>query len=144
MTQRDHSVWHLSVCLSICLSGSHTFLVVMLFLVVTRYGSQATHAFISVLTFWLSIRRHEVIRSYGHLPVHNLGLRSAPKISVLRGSEGPVRVSILEFRISVRFVLYIALSTQQCWRWENNLSFEASDSKLPFMLIMKHLLELVC
>ena len=41
-----------------------------------------------------------------------LGLRSGPKISVLRGSEGPVRVSILEFRISVRFVLYIALLKQ--------------------------------
>ena len=27
---------------------------------------------------------------------------------------------------------------------ENNLSFEASDSKWPFMLIMIHLLRLVC
>ena len=58
-----------------------------------------------------------------------LGLRGAPKISVLRGSEGPVRVSILEFRISVRFVLYIVLSKQQWWRWENNLFFDTSDSK---------------
>ena len=58
-----------------------------------------------------------------------LGPRSAPKISVLRGSGGLVRVSILEFRISDRFVLYIALSTQQCWKLENNFSFEASDSK---------------
>ena len=36
-----------------------------------------------------------------------LGLCGAPKISVLRGSHCTVRVSIREFRISVRFVLYI-------------------------------------
>ena len=63
------------------------------------------------------------------LSVCLLGLRSAPKISVLRGSEGPVRVSILEIQISVQFVLYIALSKQQWWRWENNLSFDARDRK---------------
>ena len=47
-----------------------------------------------------------------------IGLRGAPKISVLRGSHCTVRVSIREFRISVRFVLYIALSKQQWWRWK--------------------------
>ena len=58
-----------------------------------------------------------------------IGLRGAPKISVLRCSEGTVRVSVHEFRISVRFVLYIALSKQQWYRWKNNRSFEAGDSK---------------
>ena len=42
--------------------------------------------------------------------VQDLGLHGAPKISVLRGSQCTVRVSIPEFRISVRFVLYIVLS----------------------------------
>ena len=56
-----------------------------------------------------------------------LGLRGAPKISVLRGSHCTVRDSIREFRISVRFVLHIALSKQQWWRLSNNLSFEASE-----------------
>ena len=47
-----------------------------------------------------------------------LGLRGAPKISVLRGSEGTVRVSVPEFRISVRFLLYITLSKQQWLKWK--------------------------
>ena len=40
----DHFVWHLSVRLSICLSGSHTFSVVM-----HSYVSQATHTFLGML-----------------------------------------------------------------------------------------------
>ena len=60
----------------------------------------------------------------------NLGLRGAPKISVLQDSQCTVRVSIREFRISVGLVLYIALSKQQLMvEVENNLSYEASDSK---------------
>ena len=47
------------------------------------------------------------------LTVLILGLRGAPKISVLRGSHCTVRVSIREFRISVRFVLYMM-------RFQNN------------------------
>ena len=80
----------------------------------------------------------------GNQNIPILGLHGAPKISVLRGSEGTVRVSVPEFRISVRFILYIALSKLQWWRWKNNIFFEASDSKWPVMLIMKYLLQLVC
>ena len=41
---RDHFVRRLSVCVCVCLSGSHTFLVVM-----HSYVSQATHAFLGML-----------------------------------------------------------------------------------------------
>ena len=41
---RDHFVRRLSVRPSVCLSGSHTFLVVM-----HSYVSQATHAFLGML-----------------------------------------------------------------------------------------------
>ena len=41
---RNHFVRHLSVCLSVCWSGSHTFLVVT-----HSYVSQATHAFLGML-----------------------------------------------------------------------------------------------
>ena len=41
---RDHSVRRLSVCPSVCLSGSNIFLVVM-----HSYVSQATHAFLGML-----------------------------------------------------------------------------------------------
>ena len=45
---RDHFVRRLSVCLSLCLSGSYTF-----FVVTHSYVSQATHAFLGMLQFWL-------------------------------------------------------------------------------------------
>ena len=49
VAHRDHFVRRPSVCLSVCLSGSHTFL-----LVTHSYVSQATHAFLGVLPlyFW--------------------------------------------------------------------------------------------
>ena len=51
---RDHFVRrlsvHLSVLLSVCLSGSHTFLVVT-----HSYVSQATHAFLGMLPFWFPL-----------------------------------------------------------------------------------------
>ena len=48
---RDHFVRRLSVCLcpSVCLSGSHTFLVVT-----HSYVSQATHAFLGMLPLCLN------------------------------------------------------------------------------------------
>ena len=39
--------------------------------------------------------------------IGRLGLRGAPKISVLRGSESPVQVLILEFRIGSYFTLHL-------------------------------------
>ena len=45
---RDHSVWHLSVRQSVCLSGSHTFLVVTLSCV-----AHARHAFLRMLPLFL-------------------------------------------------------------------------------------------
>ena len=81
--------------------------------------------------------------------VQIIGLRGAPKISVLRGSHCTVRVSIREFRISVRFVLYIALSKQQWWRWKiifplrlaivNDIIYEtftATDMLIPWFLLL--------
>ena len=47
---RDHIVLCLSHSPSVCLSGSHTFLVITL-----SYISQATHAFLGMLPFWLLI-----------------------------------------------------------------------------------------
>ena len=47
-----------------------------------------------------------------------------PRILDFRCFEA--QVSILEFWISVWFVLYISLS-KQVGRWKNNLSFEAND-----------------
>ena len=47
---RDHFVWRLSVCSSIYLSGSHTFLVVT-----HNYVSQATHAFLEMLPLCYTI-----------------------------------------------------------------------------------------
>ena len=44
VTHRDHYVRRLSVHLSVCLFGSHTFLVVT-----HSYVSQATHAFLGML-----------------------------------------------------------------------------------------------
>ena len=73
-----------------------------------------------------------------------IGLCGAPKISVLRGSHCTVRVSIREFRISVRFVLYICAFKTTMVEVQNNLSFEASDSKWHCKLFMKHLLQLAC
>ena len=50
------------------------------------------------------VKTVKVIIIYNRLKFQ-IGLRGARKISVLRGSESSVRVTILEFRISVRFVL---------------------------------------
>ena len=47
---RDHFVQRLSVCLRVCLSGSHTFLVVTY-----SYVLQATHAFLRMLSLCYSI-----------------------------------------------------------------------------------------
>ena len=50
---RDHFVWRLSVCACVCLSDSHTFLIV------TRsYVSQATHAFLGMLPLCFSLSRN--------------------------------------------------------------------------------------
>ena len=55
-THRDHFVGrlsvHLSVCPCVCLSGSHTFLVVM-----HSYVSQAIHAFLGMLPLCLILYR---------------------------------------------------------------------------------------
>ena len=50
---RDPFFWRLSVRLSVCLSGSHTFLVV-------TYSdvSQAMHAFLGMLQFWSALVSH--------------------------------------------------------------------------------------
>ena len=61
-----------------------------------------------------------------------VGMRGAPKISVLRGSECTVRVSGPKFRISVRFVLYIALSgleTHACKLAKCELKFNFASLK---------------
>ena len=54
---RDHFVWRLSVrsCVCVCLSGSHTFLVVT-----HSYVSPATHAFLGMLPLCYLPRRHLV------------------------------------------------------------------------------------
>ena len=77
VAHRDHFVRRLSVHLSVCLSGSHTFLVVT-----HSYVSQATHAFLGMLPLfqlifckfktynvWLSIWtfwRHSIVTSELH------------------------------------------------------------------------------
>ena len=55
----DHFVSCLSVGLSVfvCLSGSHTFLVVT-----HRYVSQATHAFLGMLPFWYFINFRSTVK----------------------------------------------------------------------------------
>ena len=55
---------------------------------------------------------HETVVEKVSIIRYLIGLCGAPKISVLRGSQRTVRVSILEFRISVRFIFYIGLSKQ--------------------------------
>ena len=60
----------------------------------------------------------------------DIGLRGAPKISVLRGSERTVRVSVPKFRISVR-TLHCAFKTTMLE--VEKIFFEATDSKSPFM-----------
>ena len=78
------------------------------------------------MVFWQQILKILFLDSYVvmhalqqvsiYMNITQIGLCGAPKISVLRGSHCTVRVSIREFQISVRFVLYIALSKQQWWR----------------------------
>ena len=48
MAHKDNFVWRLSIRMSVCLSDSHNFLVVM-----HSYVSQATHAFLGMLPLCL-------------------------------------------------------------------------------------------
>ena len=78
---------------------------------------------ITLLLLYLQKIWDEISKDQSARLVKILGLRGAPKISVLRGSHCTVRVSIRELRISVRFVLYIALSKQQWWRFGLEIIF---------------------